>query len=466
MDQAHPNRRAFLKAGGLGVTAAGVGALAGAKPADAWVIPLAFDLRQHFGATGNGTTDDTEAIRAAFAAFNNTPAGVKGAYIHVPPGDYLISDTIDITQFAGIIQGAGVGNTLNYAPSANGGGFGTSFRWGGPAGVPMFRLRNCRHLSFRDLRFVGDDAAVPSAAINVHNGGGDTIGTNAELSFLDCVFGVWPWSHDVTYRGRLEHGILYDGVNTNNDKFRILRCSFSGKSDLGAGITIRGTQSIWGSITDCLFTELRVGVSTASNTTITNPGFLGCGTDVEVNSFADVDVHSWNSERSGRIARVNRHGGLRVTGGTIQLVPNRIEQVSGGTSGGLVDAFPSGHRQTVSFTGTRFLWPAGESTSNRPTICFGPTGPSSEHPSGVPAGHEGFLIRVSDCMGLYASQCELKGTMEWASEPRSRGLVEWYSRNRQGVVQFRNELWNGDQPGTRNTVDPSAWDPPVPGNND
>src|SRR5690606_33880590 len=101
------------------------------------------------------------------------------------------------------------------------------------------------------------------------------------------------------------------------------------------------------------------------NTTITNPGFLGCGTDVEVDSFADVDVRSWNSEKSGQIARVSRHGSLRVTGGTIQLVPNRIAQVSGGMSGGFVDAFPSGHRQTVSFTGTRFIWPSGENTSDR-----------------------------------------------------------------------------------------------------
>lgn len=465
MDQAHPNRRAFLKAGGLGVAAVGVGALADPSPAEAaWVIPFALDLRQHFGAKGDGVTDDTAAIQAAFAAFNNTAAGIKGMYLYVPPGDYLITDTVRITRFAGVIQGPGVGNTHNYAPGSNGGGLGACFRWGGTrSGIPMFRLRDTRHISFRDLRFVGNDAAVPSAALNFHNGGSDTVGTNTEVSIQDCVFGVWPWNHDGNYTGRIEHGILYDGVNTDNDKFRIHRCSFRGPTGFGAGITIRSTQSVWGSITDCLFRDLRVGISTASATTVNNPGFFACRTDLELHSTAQVDVFAWNSENASQLAKVSRYGGLRAVGGNVQIVPSRVDQMSGG----VVDAFPSGYMQTVSFTGTRFFWPAGENVQVRPTIRFGPSPPIEGHPDGVPSGHEGFLVKIEDCIGLHASQCELRGTMTWASEPRSRGLVEWYSRNHfGGVVQFRNELWNGSQPGTRTTVNPNVWDPPIPGTTD
>lgn len=46
-----------------------------------------------FSATGDGVTDDTAAINAAFV-FANT---LGGATVYFPPGTYLISDTIEIT---------------------------------------------------------------------------------------------------------------------------------------------------------------------------------------------------------------------------------------------------------------------------------------------------------------------------------------------------------------------------------
>jgi hypothetical protein len=56
-----------------------------------------------FGATGNGTTDDTAAIRAACAAATPT-----GGIVLFPPGNYLVSATISLTQ-AVSLEGCGPG---------------------------------------------------------------------------------------------------------------------------------------------------------------------------------------------------------------------------------------------------------------------------------------------------------------------------------------------------------------------
>ena len=53
--------------------------------------PLVFNVRG-YGATGNGTTDDTTAIQAAITA-----AEVSGGVVEFPAGNYLISSTLTIT---------------------------------------------------------------------------------------------------------------------------------------------------------------------------------------------------------------------------------------------------------------------------------------------------------------------------------------------------------------------------------
>jgi hypothetical protein len=68
-----------------------------------------------FGATGNGTTNDTVAIQGAIAT---------GQPIYIPPGQYLVLDAINCTTNAQVITGAGrwattimVSNTFNMSAS-------------------------------------------------------------------------------------------------------------------------------------------------------------------------------------------------------------------------------------------------------------------------------------------------------------------------------------------------------------
>lgn len=75
-------------------------------PADAGCV----DVKEHFGAVGDGLTDDTAAYAKAFAGLCSR---VPLAYhtLLVPPGTYLISDTVQGGRFIDV-KGAGPGKTV------------------------------------------------------------------------------------------------------------------------------------------------------------------------------------------------------------------------------------------------------------------------------------------------------------------------------------------------------------------
>src|SRR3954470_24124519 len=75
-------------AGGLGAFA-----LAGAEPALANTDPAVYsvDVKDH-GAKGDGTTDDSDAIRAAVAAaISGRVGGVAQKEVFFPPGNYKVT---------------------------------------------------------------------------------------------------------------------------------------------------------------------------------------------------------------------------------------------------------------------------------------------------------------------------------------------------------------------------------------
>lgn len=81
-----------------------------------------------FGATGNGTTDDTAAIQAAINA------GGVGSYIYFPPGTYLVSATVT-GKANQVLFGAGATSTV----IQRSGNFGHTFSWGSSAGAVQIR---------------------------------------------------------------------------------------------------------------------------------------------------------------------------------------------------------------------------------------------------------------------------------------------------------------------------------------
>lgn len=310
----------------------------------------------------------------------------------------------------------------------------------------MFRLTDSAYVGIRNLLFLGADAAQPSAAIDLHgtNGG---VGTNGEIVIEDCVFGRYPWTRG-TDTCRMRAGVTLTGVNVNNDQFRIVRCQFLGPMDVGLHVT--NTQSVWGSATDCTFTEMTRGVSTVASLMLVNPQFNWCDTDLDVHSTAKVQVTGYQSEHSAQCARLGAAAQLRIDGGFCLLDSTRMPA----EAGALVSAFPSGTGQTLVMREVSF-GNVPEGTNPRPTITFGPDPVTQTVSRGG-----GFHVKVQDCLGLYADQAEFAGQM-WGAVPESRGVVEWTTRSNDGFHNFRNELRTNAGPGSRTTLATDVWDMPL-----
>ncbi|TXG77295.1 hypothetical protein E6P97_01820 [Patescibacteria group bacterium] len=303
-------------------------------------LPEGWVSVKDYGAVGSGLVDDAPAIQAAINALDVFMAGggggVAGGVLYFPPGEYRINSTIDIHRFSGIIMGNGTGNSPRYA---SGPGFASVIRWGGAAGQPMIKISDSRQVKFKDIRLQGDNASMPSAGIEFfapspgdpqpHDSNGS--GTNEFLVAEDCFFGVYVWTADGLWQGAMGTGILFSdpGDNGNNDQFFFSRCIFAGREtgiENQTGIKINSTQSIWGSIKDCMFNTLAAGIDTVASVTIFNGQYNLCVRDVLVRSTAQVHAFGHWSENSGQLVAITGLGGAySVLGGKWQLMVAGME---------------------------------------------------------------------------------------------------------------------------------------------
>lgn len=82
------SRRKLLASAGIGAAVVGVGFGATAPAADAVTTTNDYFSVLFYGATGNGTTDDTAAVQAAITA-----AQTQGGTVYFPAGKYLLKGT-------------------------------------------------------------------------------------------------------------------------------------------------------------------------------------------------------------------------------------------------------------------------------------------------------------------------------------------------------------------------------------
>lgn len=114
-----------------------------------------FDARRDFGARGDGTADDTEAVQRAIDAAR---AHGKGAIAYLPSGTYPISATLRLTG-----GDYGVG----------GSGWKTQLVWRGPEGGVLMQVEAPQDITVEHLNAGSHDAGAMDNAVDILQVGGD-----------------------------------------------------------------------------------------------------------------------------------------------------------------------------------------------------------------------------------------------------------------------------------------------------
>jgi hypothetical protein len=265
------------------------------------------DIRD-FGAVCNGTVDDTVALQAAINSVAATQ-GVPAVTIRIP-GTVRLTNTVTVHRRAVMFQGEGVGNPSNFSTSP---GKGSTIRWDGAAGIPMFKYTDTRHVSFQELILLGNITNRPSAMIDFESITGASVGTNSQIKLRHVVLGGFPWSTPETTSAKTcDYGVIFSGLNANNDQFSFDDVVIS-KAAI-AGLALPNTQSIWGDLKNVFFNECEIGVKTSATLNAFNLSFNACPIDMELNSSAKVNVYGWGSEGSGQLFNITTSGALTVHG--------------------------------------------------------------------------------------------------------------------------------------------------------
>lgn len=128
-----------------------------------------------FGAKGDGITDDTNAIRSAITSLlaNST----AGGHIQFPPGKYLISSTIDLSQKNSIeLRGA--------APASTGSPAASRLIYTANNTSSMFTLHGIRNIYFRNLGLEWNNASYTGTLIDYSQS--TATGNTAYGGLIDC----------------------------------------------------------------------------------------------------------------------------------------------------------------------------------------------------------------------------------------------------------------------------------------
>lgn len=100
------------------------------------------DVKVDFGAVGDGVTDDTAAIQAAFDTI------ARGVTIYFPPGTYRVTSTLNI-ETASVLRGVMV-----YGHSGK-----SKLIWDGAAGQVMIQAEGMAYSSWIGLDLDGNNKA-------------------------------------------------------------------------------------------------------------------------------------------------------------------------------------------------------------------------------------------------------------------------------------------------------------------
>ncbi|MBC7921737.1 MAG: hypothetical protein H7Z75_11700 [Ferruginibacter sp.] len=203
-------------------------------------FPSWINVKTKYGAAGDGTRDDTEALQKAFSEI-----GTKGyddlRVVYLPAGTYRITAGLTMSARQNI-------SVIGEDPAT------TRIRWDGASGGTMFLLNGVNHSRFARLTWDGAGKAATAVAHQwdgTTGTGGSTHNEHADEAFVDVGQGL---------RGGKPH--LMDA------EMAVLRCRFIRNSV--AGISVESFNALNWYVWDSYFEDCEVGVTN-------NPPTQGAG---------------------------------------------------------------------------------------------------------------------------------------------------------------------------------------------
>jgi hypothetical protein len=184
-----------------------------------------------YGATGNGSTDDTTALQ------NCVTAAKSGGVAWIPAGAYKITSTLDLTASASAFTGF---DMIGADPAT------TSIVWAGAAGGTMVNAAHMNNSTISRLTFNGSGSA---GTIIAQQSPGGQIGV--ENRYMDDVF------------ENAATGVLVGTNPAEDSEIEFLRDTFSGLTNIGLATNGFNTVDIW--VWYCKFLNNATGVSQGSS---------------------------------------------------------------------------------------------------------------------------------------------------------------------------------------------------------
>lgn len=277
------NRRRLLAMSGVGVAAIAASTMSSSR-ADALTPAVngLFDVKA-YGATGNGTTDDTAAIKSAVV--DAVAAG--GGVVYLPSGVYKVSSQIAVTTLG--ITFLGDGQSASVVSVASTFASGDVFYFDGSAaadphglGLPVSQGGGVRGLSI-----VSSPARTAGAAIHFYNAhnvtaedvdlSGQYVGIqvdgNQSVQFINRGYytntangGTGIWVNGTT------NDTYISGIVMDNDPAKTSNIA-------AAGLRITATGAVWADNCDFIHAQNNLLIDTPAGSVITWCFFANCAFD-------------------------------------------------------------------------------------------------------------------------------------------------------------------------------------------
>lgn len=290
---------------------------------------------EDFGAVGDGVTNDSTAIQSTVDSFPqdtqvsghaNTAGLARGAFIFPSGGQYNSNTEVSL-----------------YRKNLSINGQEAAVKWTGTdATASIFKIQDSSRVKFFDLILLGDYTNPPYAAFRFYRvGTADNIGTNENCIVDNVIIGrkfltdtTTGGSADTTPYGKVQNGIMIDGVDGNNDEFAISNVQVHNATV--AGINFNNTQSIWSSLTNTLVNDSAIGYRVGCNLLMTNVN-ANRNSTVDIYGIRNLEcwVNTFNSENSTIYIQSDSGASFFVSGGELQrnsATPQKIFKWNNGGS--------------------------------------------------------------------------------------------------------------------------------------